>query len=146
LCLGKIWQSRFEFFISFDFMPLGGPDQLHLRAAHGYIELEMFEEANSELEEIDAFCRHLPEVLLARLAIYHGLEKWDLVVVVAKKLVEWNPKEAAFFVELDSRGPRDSDASGGPSSDRRDDPVQSCLLRGANGQSRPGESPSKADD
>ena len=34
-----------EFFISSDFMPLEGSDQLHLRAAHGYIELEMFEEA-----------------------------------------------------------------------------------------------------
>jgi hypothetical protein len=42
-------------------MPLEGPDQLRLRAAHGYIELEMFEEVNAELEEI-AFCRHLPEV------------------------------------------------------------------------------------
>ena len=56
-------------------MPLEGPDQVHLRAAHGYIELAMFEEANSALEEIDPFCRHLPEVLLARLAIYHGLKK-----------------------------------------------------------------------
>jgi hypothetical protein len=27
-------------------MPLEGPDQLHLRAARGYIELEMFEETN----------------------------------------------------------------------------------------------------
>ena len=71
-----------------------------LRASRSYIELEMFEEANTELEEIDPFCRHLPEVLLARLAIYHGLEKWELLAVVAKKLTEWNPKEPAFFVEL----------------------------------------------
>ena len=35
----------------------------------------MFEEANAELEEIDPFCRHLPEVLLACVAIYHGLKK-----------------------------------------------------------------------
>jgi len=34
-------------------MPLEGPDRLHLRAAVGYIELAMFEEANAELEEID---------------------------------------------------------------------------------------------
>jgi hypothetical protein len=33
-------------------MPLEGRDQLHLCAAHGYIELGMFEEANRELEEI----------------------------------------------------------------------------------------------
>ena len=31
-------------------MSFEGPDQLHLRAAAGYIELEMFEEANAELE------------------------------------------------------------------------------------------------
>ena len=71
-----------------------------LRASRSYIELEMFEEANTELEEIDPFCRHLPEVLLARLAIYHGLEKWELLTVVAKKLAEWNPNEPSFFVEL----------------------------------------------
>jgi hypothetical protein len=39
-------------------MPLEGSAQRHLRAAHGYIDLEMFEEANAELEEIDPFCRH----------------------------------------------------------------------------------------
>lgn len=41
-----------------------GPDQLRLRAATGYIELEMFEEANAELEEFDPFCWHfvLPQI------------------------------------------------------------------------------------
>ena len=81
-------------------MPLEGPDHQHIRAAHGYIELSLFEEANAELEEIDPFCRHLPEVLVARLAIYHGLKKWELLAVVAKKLAEWNPQEPGFFVEL----------------------------------------------
>ena len=37
---------------------------------------------------------------MARLAIYHGLKKWDLLAVVAKRLTEWNPKEPGFFVEL----------------------------------------------
>jgi tetratricopeptide (TPR) repeat protein len=91
---------RIESFISFDPMPLENPDEQHVRSAHGYIELGMFEEADAELEEIDSFCRHLPEVLLARLAIYHGLKKWDLLAVVAKRLTEWNPKEPGFFVEL----------------------------------------------
>ena len=49
-----------EPYIPSDSMLLEDPDQLHLRAAHGYIQLEMFEEANAELEEIDPFCRHLP--------------------------------------------------------------------------------------
>ena len=81
-------------------MSLENPDRLHLRAAVGYIELAMFEEANTELEEIDPFCRHLPVVLLARLATYHGLKKWELLAVVAKKLVEWNSKEPSLLVEL----------------------------------------------
>jgi hypothetical protein len=81
-------------------MPLESSDQHHLRAAHGCIELGLFEEANTDLEEIDPFCRHLPEALVERLAIYHGLKKWDLLPVVARKLTEWNPKEPGFFVEL----------------------------------------------
>jgi len=74
-------------------MPLEGPDQRHLKAAHGYVDLGMFEEANAELEEIDPFSRHLPEVL------YHGRGKWELLAVVAKRLTEWNPKEPGFIVE-----------------------------------------------
>lgn len=54
-----------------------------MRAAHGCIELGMFEKANAELEEIDPFCRSAPEVLTARVAIYQGLKKWDLMAIVA---------------------------------------------------------------
>ena len=71
-------------------------DRLHLRAACGYVELGMFEEANAQLEEVDPFCRHLPEVLLARLAIYHGLGKWKLLAVVAKKLTNGIRKTCLF--------------------------------------------------
>ena len=38
-------------------MPLEVAEEKHLRAAHGYIELGMFEAVNAELEEIDPFCR-----------------------------------------------------------------------------------------
>jgi tetratricopeptide (TPR) repeat protein len=41
----------------------------------------------------------LPEVLIARVAIYHGLEKWELMSVVAKKLAEWNPNEPEYFID-----------------------------------------------
>lgn len=40
-------------------MPLEGIDQ-YLQAAIGYAELGMFEEADSELDKIDPFCRALP--------------------------------------------------------------------------------------
>ncbi len=81
-------------------MPLERPDELHLRAAHGYIELGMFDVAHAELEGIDSLYRHLPELLVARLAIYHGLKDRDLLAVVGKRLAEWNPKEPGFYVEL----------------------------------------------
>jgi tetratricopeptide (TPR) repeat protein len=81
-------------------MPLEAADQTHLRAAHGYIELEVFDAANAELEEIDPLCRQLPEVLMARLAIYLGLKKWELMAIVVTKLVEWNPGEPDYFIKL----------------------------------------------
>jgi tetratricopeptide (TPR) repeat protein len=81
-------------------MPLGQLDLRHLSAAHGYMELDMFEAANAELEEIDPLCRHLPEVLDSRVVIYQGLQKWELMAIVARKLVEWNPGEAAYFLHL----------------------------------------------
>ncbi len=51
----------------------------------------MFDEANAELEEIDPLCRSVREVLVARVIIYHGLKRWELMAVVAGRLVEWNP-------------------------------------------------------
>jgi tetratricopeptide (TPR) repeat protein len=59
----------------------------------------MFEEANAELEEIDPFCRHLPEILTARVIIYRELKKWELMALVAQKLAEWNPKEPGYFID-----------------------------------------------
>ena len=31
--------------------------------------------------------------------IYHVLKKWELMAVVAKKLVEWNPDEPGFAID-----------------------------------------------
>jgi len=80
-------------------MPLEKPDLQHLRSAHGYIDLGMYEAANAELEAIDPLCRHLPEVLIARVAIYCALKKWELMATVGKKLVEWNPDEPGNFID-----------------------------------------------
>ena len=46
----------------------------------------MFLEADTELDKIDPFNRAAPEVLAIRLAIYHGLKKWELMQTVAKKM------------------------------------------------------------
>ncbi len=67
-------------------MPLEPPDQQRLAAAEGYLALGMCEDANSELEEIDPFCRRLPEVLTLRLSIYQRTKRWEMAQVVAKQL------------------------------------------------------------
>jgi hypothetical protein len=49
----------------------------------------MFAKADSELDEIDPFCRALPEVLAMGLAIYRGLKKWELMQQIGKRLKEF---------------------------------------------------------
>ena len=48
-------------------MPLEAPDHQYRRAAVGYVELGMFQDANDQLEKIDPFNRAAPEVLAVRL-------------------------------------------------------------------------------
>jgi tetratricopeptide (TPR) repeat protein len=69
-------------------MPLEAPDRQYWNAALGYVELGMFADAADELENIDPLLRASPEVLAVRVAIYHGLKKWDLLQVVAQRLAE----------------------------------------------------------
>ena len=59
----------------------------------------MFDEAQAELEKIDPFCRHLPELLSARIPHYRTLKKWDLMAIVAKKLTEWSPEQPGNFID-----------------------------------------------
>ncbi len=79
-------------------MSLEHTDLQHLNAAQGFATLGMYEDANAELEEIDAFCRASPEVLEVRVEIYCGAKKWDMMQVVATKLAQHNPSEARWCV------------------------------------------------
>ena len=81
-------------------MPLEPPDQQHWQAAVGYVELGMFHDANDQLEKIDPFNRAAPEVLAVRLAIYRGLEKWELMQQVAKRLKEFEPDNVQWTISL----------------------------------------------
>jgi tetratricopeptide (TPR) repeat protein len=81
-------------------VPLEPPDQQHWKAAVGYVELGMYADANSELEKIDAFCRAAPEVLAVRIAIYHGLKKWESMREVAKRLAEFQPNDVQWTVSF----------------------------------------------
>src|SRR5437762_7910673 len=77
-------------------MPLEPPDHQYWQAAVGYVELGMFQEANDQLENIDPFNRAAPEVLAVRIAVYHGLKKWELMREVAKRLAEFQPHGIHF--------------------------------------------------
>jgi hypothetical protein len=67
-------------------MPLEEHELKHVTAAQGFVELGMFADADAELDRVDPFCRHLPEVLEVRAKIYSALKKWELLTVVAKRL------------------------------------------------------------
>ena len=81
-------------------MPLEAPDHQYWTAAVRYVELGMFEDANDQLEYIDPFNRAGPEVLAVRIAVYHGLRKWELMQEVAKRLAEFQPNDIQWTVSL----------------------------------------------
>jgi tetratricopeptide (TPR) repeat protein len=79
-------------------MPLEPPDRQHCEAAVGYVELRMFLDADAELERIDPFNRAAPEVLAVRIAIYHGLKKWEAMRQIAKRLADFEPNDVQWIV------------------------------------------------
>src|SRR5262249_42059394 len=75
-------------------MPLEPENERHIVAAMGYCELNMWIDADAELDKIDPELRHLPEVLEVRMEIYRGAEKWDLMREVARHLANYDPNNA----------------------------------------------------
>ena len=60
----------------------------------------MFLEADAELDKIDPFNRAAPEVLALRIAIYRGLEKWELMQEIARRLAEFQPDDIQWTMSL----------------------------------------------
>ena len=83
-------------------MPLEPRDQRHLEAAQGYIALGMHLAANDELDQIDALCRCLPEVLAVRLGVYQSAKNWELAHAVAKRLMAEDPDNSQWPIWLAS--------------------------------------------
>jgi tetratricopeptide (TPR) repeat protein len=81
-------------------MMLEPPDQQFFTAACGYVELQMFQEANEELEKIDPFLRVAPEILALRIEIYRGLQKWELMTELTRRLTEFEPDNPQWPVSL----------------------------------------------
>ena len=81
-------------------MPVEPPYRQYWQAAAGYVELGMYADADSELDKIDPFCRAAPEILALRIEIYQGLEKWELMAELAKRLTEFQPDNPEWPVSL----------------------------------------------
>ncbi len=69
-----------------------------LSAAQGYCELGMFPDAKNELENIDPKLRDLPMILSVRLQIHAGTQEWHLMQAVARRLIDFDPKEVQWIV------------------------------------------------
>src|SRR5258706_9676768 len=72
--------------------PLPHPDNLHLQAAQGWLELGNHLEANEELEKITPKSRANPDVLEIRWAIYAKEKSWEVCLDIANALVVIKPK------------------------------------------------------
>ena len=68
------------------------PDEVHLQAAVGWLELGNWQEANEELENITPLNRAHADVLQVRVKIYSAAGKWDYVGEVANTLCSMLPE------------------------------------------------------
>ena len=50
--------------------------------------------------EIDPFNRAAPEALALRIAIYRGLEKWELMQEIAKRLADFQPDDIQWTISF----------------------------------------------
>ena len=57
-----------------------------LEAAQGYAALGLYMQSNRELEQMSPETRLWPEVLAIKLAIFDGLNLWEMVEIVALQL------------------------------------------------------------
>ena len=67
------------------------PDDIHLRAAQGWLELGNAREANEELDKITASLRHHPDVLELRWHIHAHAKNWAACVDTAEATVKAAP-------------------------------------------------------
>ena len=65
---------------------------MHLTAAQGWLELGNHEEANEELELIDAPLGADPDVLEVRWGIYAKVTDWEACLHIGKAMVKLDPR------------------------------------------------------
>jgi Flp pilus assembly protein TadD len=74
--------------------------QRHVLAASGYRELGMFDDAARALEEVDPEDRARIEVLGARVDCYMAAKNWRMAAEVAGHLIEVEPENAGWWINL----------------------------------------------
>jgi hypothetical protein len=72
----------------------------HLAAASGYLELELAQEANAELDEIEPEQRADWRVLGLRVGVYQQLAAWELLCETARHLSTNRPEEPQWIIAL----------------------------------------------
>jgi hypothetical protein len=80
-------------------MPLEPENERYVVAAMGYCELNMWTDADEELDKVDPELRHLPEVLEVRMEIYRGAQKWPLMLEIARHLAKYDPSNAGWVAD-----------------------------------------------
>ena len=71
---------------------------MHLEAAQGWLELGNHEEANEELELIDApLCSH-PDVMEVRWGIYAKVTDWETCLHIAKAMVKLDSRRFTGWI------------------------------------------------
>jgi hypothetical protein len=79
----------------------GTDDQLRLiRAASGYADLNLFQEALDELDSMSPELKHAEEVLSLRGTIYLALESWFDLLDIALILVKERPDVCQYWIWL----------------------------------------------
>jgi hypothetical protein len=76
------------------------PDNHHLDAAIGWLELGNWPEANDEIERITPEMRVHPDVLQVRCKVYAVAEKWEIVVAIAGTLSRQMPTSPFGHIHL----------------------------------------------
>lgn len=69
----------------------------HLQAFVGYVELQMYSEANDELENLPAELKAHHSVLLARLDLLMEMSRWEAGVILGESLCILWPNEFEFW-------------------------------------------------
>jgi tetratricopeptide (TPR) repeat protein len=80
--------------------PLEPPDNIHLNAAEGWLELGNQVEAFEELEQISPQLRVHPDVLEIRWQIYAKEKKWDACVDIAQAITKLDPSRLFGWIHL----------------------------------------------